>query len=565
MIDLSQTRTDLLAQIQARESPGESLSDITDPRIASSDAHVRLLGSGREDLFPLLKLALAERFAAVPRVELTRDLLMPVKHALGNAYKHGNATDPAKAVSVEIVLTGKGAFIAVTDQGTGFDVARTVQRFQQQENYFQHFGIGFRNLHRAKSTVSYENGGRTALLCFRHRLPPSEPPPGFGRRQSSGAFGSDFTSESARGLAQSETLPRNNRPPFKHDRREENSSTALTKVLDAEWMRNCLSAELSEFASGHARLESCRVYPSGEHTGDDCGNRYVLRVGTDDGSGAKTRILTGRLHATEAAAKADFEDAARLHEAKLSKSLRRPRPVARPAGEPRLVLYDFDSWMNLWEYHAYRGSLKFLRRLAAKTGRALARLHRSQIAFPDVKPDDADEELQVMDARAEATLQTLAPEPELVNRFRVLVQRVRGQAALRPQRVVTPIHGAFGWDSIHYGVDGKFYLYRFEKCRRADPVLDVAGFSADLLCFTLASYDEAAYRLCNDSFLLNYNSRAKHPINEDELRLYLVLALCERLEWAQQPCATASASQLLAALGAALSERGFAAARKVAA
>src|SRR5206468_3894869 len=79
----------------------------------------------------------------------------------------GNATDPAKAVSVEIVLTRRGAFIAVTDQGPGFDAALTFRRFQEQEDYFLNFGIGFRNLHRAMSTVSYANGGRTVFLCYR--------------------------------------------------------------------------------------------------------------------------------------------------------------------------------------------------------------------------------------------------------------------------------------------------------------------------------------------------------------------------------------------------------------
>ena len=168
MIDLSRTRRGLLAEIDAPDILGEPLSDITDPRIATTDnIHVRLCGHGRDDLFPLLKLALSERFRAVPLLNLTLDLLMPLKNAIGNAYRHGNAADPAKVICVEIVLTGKGAFIAVTDQGAGFDVAFTFQRFQEQENYFDHYGIGFRNLHRAKSTVTYENGGRTVLLCYR--------------------------------------------------------------------------------------------------------------------------------------------------------------------------------------------------------------------------------------------------------------------------------------------------------------------------------------------------------------------------------------------------------------
>src|SRR5438552_9447804 len=125
MIDPGYTRARLLAEIEAPGPPGNPLSDITDPRVATTDAHVRLCGHAREDLFPLLNIALLERFATVPRLQLIRDLLMPLKHALGNTSKHGNGRDPARTIAVEIVLTRVGALIAVTDEGTGFDVART--------------------------------------------------------------------------------------------------------------------------------------------------------------------------------------------------------------------------------------------------------------------------------------------------------------------------------------------------------------------------------------------------------------------------------------------------------
>jgi len=62
MIDLSRTRRELLAEIEAPDIPCEPLSDITDPRVAATDARVCLSGRGRDDLFPLLKRALSERF-----------------------------------------------------------------------------------------------------------------------------------------------------------------------------------------------------------------------------------------------------------------------------------------------------------------------------------------------------------------------------------------------------------------------------------------------------------------------------------------------------------------------
>ncbi len=526
MIDLSRTRRELLAEIEAPDIPCEPPSDITDPRVAATDARVCLSGRGRDDLFPLLKLALSERFRTVPRLNLTLDLLMPLKNALGNAYRHGNATDPAKAVSVEIVLTRKGAFIAVTDQGPGFDVALTFRRFQEQQDYFVHFGFGFRNMHRAMSTVSYENGGRTVLLCYR----PIEDPD----HASSSCFPSACESTNTTG--------------------EFGRGDVFPKILDAEWMQACLSAELPEFGNGRARLESCRVYATRGRAGDDCVNRYVLRVAVHDGGPAETRILTGRLHASEAAARADFEAAAKLREAKLSKHVRIP-PVARLTGEPRLVLYEFDSWLDLGEYLSYQGKLRSVRRCVGKFGRALARLHRTQCAFPDAEPDGAD--LQPMFARAEATLRTLPSGPELVHRLGISIQHFQERSADRRAQTLATIHGALGWDCIRYGIDGEFYFFRFESCRRSDPRLDLGGFAADLLCFTLAAYDDAAYRLCSKAFVSKYNSKAEHPVREDDLQPYIVLALCERIQRAE-PRTKAGAGPLLAALEAVLCGRGIA-------
>ena len=134
MIDLSRNRAELLAEIEAPLSTAEFLSDFTDLRFATADVRARVHGHAKNDLFPLLKVVLSERFADVPRPELMRDLLIPLRNALGNAYKHGNDHDPAKTVSVEVTLTRKGALIAITDEGFGFDVALTLRRFQEQNS-----------------------------------------------------------------------------------------------------------------------------------------------------------------------------------------------------------------------------------------------------------------------------------------------------------------------------------------------------------------------------------------------------------------------------------------------
>src|SRR2546427_12042941 len=119
MINLSRTRAELLAEIDAPDLPGDPLSDLTDLRAASVDAHVRVCGRARDELFPLLKIALSERFAAVPRLQMIRDLLLPLKNILGNACKDGKGCDPTKVISAEIVLNAKSARIAATDEGSG--------------------------------------------------------------------------------------------------------------------------------------------------------------------------------------------------------------------------------------------------------------------------------------------------------------------------------------------------------------------------------------------------------------------------------------------------------------
>jgi len=312
-------------------------------------------------------------------------------------------------------------------------------------------------------------------------------------------------------------------------------------------MQTQLSAELPDFRDGRARLVSCRVYVSRGR--EAVGPRYVLSVLGRDGQ-PETRILTGRLHASEAAAQADFEAASCLYES-ISTRLRIPRPLARLDAVPCLVLYGFDPSMNLSEYLAYRGGLSSVRHAAERIGQTLAALHCSPARLPEVDSIDLRERFEARIADAETTLRTLSSGSGLANRFRAGVQRLTTRAGSWAR--LDPIHGSLGWDCIYYGVDARFYLYQFEKCCRSDPGLDLGGFAADLLCFTLDHYDDEAYRVCRDELLKHYNAKAEQRTGDDDLRIYTVLALCDRLELAQ-PGTTASA-QLIAALEAALRDR----------
>jgi hypothetical protein len=502
-----------------------------------------------------------------------RDLLIPLRNALGNAYKHGNHHDPAKAVSVEVTLTRKGALVAVTDEGAGFDVALTLQRFRGQNDYFANRGAGFRNLQEAGSTVSFENGGRTVLLCFQPTMGAkghvsSSPPASVGHPTlDRGQFfpgghaflepGGSRREEAHSSPARSRrllTTEATQRKRFTDRARRSEAAEALPKVLDSQWVQTCLAADLPEFAQDRARLESCRVYATRGRAGDDCGHRYVLRLAGSDGQPAETRIFTARLHTTEAAAEADFESATRLRDSRSTKRLAIPRPVMRPAGAPRLVLYDFDPWINLWEYLTQRRSLKSLHHAAERAGEALAGLHRSQVVFRTNETNLARDGFQTMVARTTKALQTLPDGSDLVRCFCDRVERFEHAVPRRRPHVLAPIHGRFGWDCIHYGVDGRFYLYRFETCRRSDPGLDLGGFAADLLWFTIASQNERAYPVCLDAFANSYNSRVEHPMDYDRLRLYIVLALSERLR-AAEAHTRSDAEQLLSAMDTALSDQ----------
>jgi hypothetical protein len=522
VIDLNYTRAGLVSEIEAKDSSRSPLKDITDPRVRAAEVHVFLRGHTREDLFPLLKIALSERFAAVPRPVLIRDLLMPLKNALGNAYKHGNGRDSAKTIAVEIVLTPKGALIAVTDEGDGFDASLLIQRMHNKETYFLHYGAGFRSLHQAMSPVTWENGGRTLLLCFRPSISELDAP---SRHVTGGRliYG-------------------------RVENRGEKSE--LRRLLDPAWMLRCLSEELPELQNGRAKLESCRSYLGRGLAGDDCGIRYVLRINYSRARRRQLHILTGRLHAGEATAAADFEAAAGLHKVSGWWGLTIPEPVTRLKAEQRLVLYKFDPWMNLWQYLTYRGSRKAFRHTAKRVGRALARLHLTRVALRSAEPAPVASRFRTMVEGAERALKRLSGGAAFVARFCNGVRRIQERSPVGQQRACAPIHGSLGWDCIHHGVDGRFYFYRFETCQMSDAVIDLGGFAADLLSFMLARDDITAYHVCCDALLTSYNSGAEQPLSQDQLPFYIALAIGERLR-DMNPPTIAGADQLLVALDAA--------------
>jgi hypothetical protein len=149
-----------------------ALSDPSDPRTLAEFVErdlSRLLVKVRtpEEILPELDAALAARFPAVPPERLQRNLLRPLKKAVGNAHKRGNQCAGDKWITVEAIVTREGAFIEVSDEGQGFDFAATYERFRSGQSYFAHKGSGFRRYAQASAVVSFANGGRTFRACFR--------------------------------------------------------------------------------------------------------------------------------------------------------------------------------------------------------------------------------------------------------------------------------------------------------------------------------------------------------------------------------------------------------------
>jgi anti-sigma regulatory factor (Ser/Thr protein kinase) len=171
MIELGYSKRRMLEDLGA---PRDAMlvSDLSDPRgretfVASEVARLVVRVHAPEEILPELDAVLTTRFASVEPSELQRNLLLPIKKAVGNAHKRGNRLDPEKTIALEVLVTPDGAFFEVTDQGEGFDFAATCARFRRGTPYFTHGGSGFRKFEKARAVVTFDDGGRTVRLRFR--------------------------------------------------------------------------------------------------------------------------------------------------------------------------------------------------------------------------------------------------------------------------------------------------------------------------------------------------------------------------------------------------------------
>jgi len=488
MINLNLTRDQMLTEIKVSEKTlANCINNPADPGLVSPDgAHLVVHGKTPDELLPILNRAFSQRFARVPQERLIRDLSYPLKKGLGNAYKWGNQRDPAKSITVDAVVTNTGAVVAITDEGEGFDVKVTVGKFRNNEDFFLHGGSGFTHFQKAKSLISYANGGRTLLIRFLS-LP-----------------------ESGKAVTAAQ-------------------SSIYGSAGDAQFMKSLLAAELPCFRNTEATLESLNIYEPEKPKKDHAEIKYVLEFRADKSAELEKMILTGRLM-PEIPAQTDYSVAEQLHRRLSNETdgIRIPEPVA-VFKKPSLVLFKFNPSADLRDYLKRVTDLQDVVKVINVVAGGLRALHRSMIALEnDESLDGAVERLRATRDRLVMKLSPACPQrvEQVQQVFENLVEHASALGAYLP----APIHGAFSWNCILHD-DERFYFCHFEDSRRSHPGFDSGGFLADLLRFYVLRKkgNQEYYRAGCETFLKTYFADDLAPWHE-ELSFFIAFALFLRLD-----------------------------------
>lgn len=530
MIDLRMTREEMLVAIGAHDASGVQPAEtapcmpavLTDPLAPAfcTAPHVRLAvrGHTRDDLFPVLKVVLAARFAAVPPARLTRDLLAPLKNGLGNAYKRGNARDRSKSIDVVVDATAHGVVLAITDAGAGFDVAGAVQRHRSQERAFQGHGAGFRAFDQCGSVVSYADNGRTFQLCFRVDDDTA------GATHPAPAWVNTTTAERrpVTPLAIDSELPR---APDVDLQRRLRVALAGPGSLLATRLSRCMASSKSIDAG--LRIEDLHLFGP---TAMDAAVRCVVRCRVD--TEVVPMVLTGLRFDSSVAARADFAIGRALFAGLDAQKVRIPEPIVCLQSD-RLVFSAFDPWMDLWTYVDQRGEAGALLRLGEHLGACLRDLHHAPGFDSSAHAvEDWRAVVETWKYTGEQALRTVAAAlPERHPDTARLVDALIEQSGRMAPRAPLLIHGHFGADTIHYGVDGRYYLTRFDGCHRSHPGLDVGSALADLLVLVrspMLASSAPSDRDLYDAFMQSYLMSDACDWKED-LRFFVIAALLSRL------------------------------------
>lgn len=509
MIDLSRTLSEMLAAIAATSTSGSSPRfAATDARcLTESEASFELVGSSRDDLFPLLEVILSQRFAGIPRAALIRDLLVPLKNGLGNAYKHGNGRDRSKRIIAVVHFALRGACVTITDEGSGFDFRETFARFGKEEQYYDHLGAGFRNFMRSHGIVSFADGGRTFLLCYVPEL--SEKELSRSAQRSSSGEGS--------------VAP---------DRHGPGRRAAASADLSPEVQRTLREILRRDPAIAAGTFGDLVLY--GPRLDEPGGLRCVLTSPRGD----PARVFTLQAFSSVEAAQAEYFATHHIYETVTGRKIRIPRPMAL-LETPPMVLFDQAPAMNLWTYMEDRGTPAAIERMSRDVGIVLLNLHGSSLRVSVETPDDtlarwtkaglqASRCMHAVNPAAASRLESL--QSTLLRRATAALQRdaAPGSTGESTPRFDPVVHGSFGWDCIHYGVNGRFSLSRFQHCRKAHPALDHGGFLADLLLYGESIHGASMYSSAVETLLESYGSGTR-VVWAADLPLFVTAALLQRI------------------------------------
>ncbi len=87
--------------------------------------------------------------------------------ALSNAFSHGHAKDPTRAIFLKVYLGSRGLLVRVSDTGDGFNVQQVLQGYLQKKVYYHTAGNGIRLMAGSKCFgVFYDGCGRAFHLLY---------------------------------------------------------------------------------------------------------------------------------------------------------------------------------------------------------------------------------------------------------------------------------------------------------------------------------------------------------------------------------------------------------------
>ena len=98
--------------------------------------------------------------------EVYGNVLVATMEATNNAIIHGNNSDPAKTVKIEMLMEQKELMVHIEDQGQGFDYA-TVPDPTAPENLEKINGRGIFLMERLSDEILYLENGRIVVLKFK--------------------------------------------------------------------------------------------------------------------------------------------------------------------------------------------------------------------------------------------------------------------------------------------------------------------------------------------------------------------------------------------------------------